>query len=545
VPSTGIGAIDPSNNWNLRNEASAGTADAGMFAFGSSSMIPVTGDWTGSGHTGIGEFDPSTQTWYLRNEDSAGAPDAGTFQFGAPGSNWIPVTGDWTGTGHTGIGLFDPTTETWYLRSEDSAGTPDAGMFQFGAPGWTPVTGDWAGSGHTGIGAVDPTTETWYLRNEDSAGTPDAGSFVYGFPGWTPVTGDWAGSGHTGIGAIDPSTETWHLRNEVSAGASDAGSFVYGLVNWKPVTGQWTAPATSISVSPPSTNISTVTAGVSAGFNVNGTFTDSGGVAEQPFTAVVNWGDGRSDPAIVSTASAFTYSFHGAHTYATNGTFHVTVSVTDHTLVTGTSLATDITVNAPLAITTPTLNAGTVSVPYSQAVQTLGGTGPLMFHVSVGSLPAGLALDPGTGNITGTPTAATASTFTVAAADALGSSAAQQYTLTINDTAPPAPAPPAPTPTPAITNAVIVQNVLSLTLNGTPVSFQLPPGTRAVIADFTGDGTNDILLLNPVAGSEMLVNGQTGRLAAVAFTHGSTQIVFMFGDDGSISGVYVNGKKIA
>ena len=72
---------------------------------------------------------------------NAGEPDIGTFQYGAPG--WIPVIGDWTGSGHTGIGVVDPATMTWYLRNEDSPGPPDAGVFQFGAPGGIPVAGTW------------------------------------------------------------------------------------------------------------------------------------------------------------------------------------------------------------------------------------------------------------------------------------------------------------------------------------------------------------------------------------------------------------------
>jgi hypothetical protein len=140
----------------------------------------------------IGVFDPSTATWALRNENSAGYPDAGVFQYGWAGL--IPVVGDWNGSGHTGIGLFDPQTATWYLREEDSAGNPDVGVFQYGYAGVIPVVGDWNGSGHTGIGLFDPHTATWILRNEAGLGSPDAGVFQYGYAGVIPVVGDWKGS---------------------------------------------------------------------------------------------------------------------------------------------------------------------------------------------------------------------------------------------------------------------------------------------------------------------------------------------------------------
>jgi hypothetical protein len=161
------------------------------------------------------------------------------FRFGAPG--WVPVVGDWNGTGHTGIGVFDPSTGTWYLRNEDSAGPADAGVFRYGAPGWLPVAGDWGGSGHTGIGVVNPATMTWYLRDTANAGVPDVAPFRYGGAGWEPVVGDWNGDGRAGIGVVDP-RGAWYLRNSTSAGLPNLGPFRYGLGGWAPLAGAWVAP---------------------------------------------------------------------------------------------------------------------------------------------------------------------------------------------------------------------------------------------------------------------------------------------------------------
>jgi hypothetical protein len=47
---------------------------------------------------------------YLRSSPTPGAADVGVFQFGGVG--WRPVAGDWTGTGHAGIGAIDPATAT-------------------------------------------------------------------------------------------------------------------------------------------------------------------------------------------------------------------------------------------------------------------------------------------------------------------------------------------------------------------------------------------------------------------------------------------------
>jgi hypothetical protein len=226
-PTDPVGVFDPATQtWFLRNDNSAGPPDAGQFAYGTATSLPVAGHWDGPGADTIGVFDKATATWFLRNDNSAGPPDAGQFQYG--GIGWLPVTGDWQGSGLTGIGAFDPTTATWYLRNEPDAGAPDAGQFQYGVAGGIPVVGDWTGTGQLGIGVFDPATATWYLRSELNAGPPDAGVFQYGGAGSQAIAGDWTGAGHAGIGVFDPSTATFYLRTEPNAGAPDAGQFAFG-----------------------------------------------------------------------------------------------------------------------------------------------------------------------------------------------------------------------------------------------------------------------------------------------------------------------------
>src|SRR5205814_9653199 len=56
-------------------------------------MEPVAGGWGGSGHAGVGVFDPSGK-WYLRNSASPGAPDLTPFAYGA--GTFRPVVGAWS-----------------------------------------------------------------------------------------------------------------------------------------------------------------------------------------------------------------------------------------------------------------------------------------------------------------------------------------------------------------------------------------------------------------------------------------------------------------
>jgi hypothetical protein len=241
---SGIGAFDSASGmWYLRNERNAGAPDAGQFAYGLPNWEGVVGDWNGDGVVTVGVVNPLGvfATWYLRNENSPGGPDVtGGMPFVFGFTNWLPLAGDWTGSGHTGIGMFDPSSNTFYLENDPGSGKVDF-LFQYGAPGWIPVAGDWNHSGHAGIGMVDPKTMTWYLRNEVGAGAPDAGQFVYGFPGWRPVVGDWNGDGKSTVGLFAPETFTFYLRNENNAGAPDAGQFAYGFSTWAPVAGAWSA----------------------------------------------------------------------------------------------------------------------------------------------------------------------------------------------------------------------------------------------------------------------------------------------------------------
>ena len=100
--------------------------------------------------------------------------------------------------------------------------------------------------------------------------------------------------------------------------------------------------------------------------------------------------------------------------------------------------ALSITINAaPVVaptITTASLPAGTVGTAYSQTLAATGGTQPYSWTVSAGNLPAGLSLSTA-GVISGTPTTAATSNFTVQVSG--GGTATKALSITINAAAVP------------------------------------------------------------------------------------------------------------
>ncbi len=88
----------------------------------------------------------------------------------------------------------------------------------------------------------------------------------------------------------------------------------------------------------------------------------------------------------------------------------------------------------PPSITTSSpLPAGTTGVAYSQTLAATGGTLPYgNWQVIASTLPAGLSLNLSSGEISGTPTAAGTSTFTVQLTDAASVAASKELSLTVS-----------------------------------------------------------------------------------------------------------------
>ncbi len=197
-----------------------------------------------------------------------------------------------------------------------------------------------------------------------------------------------------------------------------------------------------------------------------------------------------------------------AGTPTTLGNYQFTIRVSDAAQQTASRLLT-LNIAALLTIsTTSPLANGTVGTAYQLQFAATGGTPAYTWSVSAGALPTGLALDPSTGMLTGTPTTAGVCSFTITAKDSL-QSAAKAFQLTI--TAPPLP-------------AVIISGLPD---TGSPAT-QPPLGiglSTAYGLDLTGHAT---LTFTPDASADdpavQFTSG--GRSADFTIPAGTTQAVF-------------------
>jgi hypothetical protein len=165
--------------------------------------------------------------------------------------------------------------------------------------------------------------------------------------------------------------------------------------------------------------------GGTVGASYSQQITASGGTAPYTYTVTT----GTLPTGLVLSSSGL---LSGTPTSVGSSTF--TVKATDSTsgtAITGSqSYTVVISAAGTITVSPASLPGGAVNVSYAQTITASGGTAPYAYAVSAGTLPAGLTLS-STGLLSGTPTTAGSSTFTVTATDSTSATGSQSYTVTI------------------------------------------------------------------------------------------------------------------
>jgi len=184
------------------------------------------------------------------------------------------------------------------------------------------------------------------------------------------------------------------------------------------------AGCAAITVNPPNP---VLTAGTMGTFYTQ-TFTQTGGALP------IAWSTSSGSLPGGLTLNGSTGVLSGTPTMT--GPFTFTVRATDASTCFGERQYT-LTINAacPTITVNPTnstLTAGTVGTAYTQTFTQTGSGATISWSVSAGTVPAGLTLNPSSGVLSGTPTTAATSTFTIRATDTNTCQGERQYSLTIN-----------------------------------------------------------------------------------------------------------------
>lgn len=384
---------------------------------------------------------------------SAGAVDLSPY---ASGGNRVSSTGDLQSGEPEATGYNGNT-----LGCDPSDGTVCSGSVELSFPaGVTSFTAQGSAlpsSGFNNVGLavnVDsdaplPTAPTITTTSLPDATTATAYSQTIGATGTAPITFTLT-SGALPAGLILDGTtgeihgtptasgvSTFTITATNGAGSDDQG---YTLT---------TNAAPTVTTQPANTS---VVAGSTATFTVAATGSPTPTVQWQVST---NGGTSWTN-VIGATNSSYTT---GATVLADSGNEYRAILTNSVTAVASNAATLTVT-PAPIAptITTTTLSDPSAGTAYSSTVA-FTGTAPATFAVTVGSLPAGLVLDPNTGVISGTPTTAGTVTFTVTVTNAGGTDSA---TFTVTTAAAALPSPTVPVlgytgtnVTPALTAATL------------------------------------------------------------------------------------------
>ena len=296
-------------------------------------------------------------------------------------------------------------------------------------------------------GAISGTTSgTFTVRAADANGASDTQSLtitVNAAPNITTTTlpGVTKTANYNQTLAVTGGTTpfTWSITTGVlPAGLTLSGSGVIsGTASTSAVNETFTVKATdangvfdtqslSIAVNPlPLITVMSLATATNGQVGYSQTLAATGGTT--PYTWSITSGVLPAGLTLGSTNGVISGTVSGT---AVSETFTVQLTDTDGASA---SLPFTITVNLPPSITTTSLPAGTKTAAYSQTLSSTGGTTPIAWTVSTGTLPNGLNLGGTTGIISGTiSNIATSQTFTVRATDSNGVSDTQSLTITVN-----------------------------------------------------------------------------------------------------------------
>lgn len=384
------------------------------------------------------------------------------------------------------------------------------------------------------------------------------GTAPYSFtqvPGTAPPAGITIGS--AGLSGMAFTTGTTSFSVQVSDNAGHSTQVSYTLE----------VDAPPITVTP---SIGQAPGGTVGSVYSTVTLSASGGLAAYTFSAA------NLPPGLVLSSGGVL-----SGTPTTAGTYNTVFTAADAHGYTGQSAVYAITIAPQLSWTNTSLALGAVGAAYNGGVSATGGTSPLRYALSSGTLPTGLTFNTGTGAISGTPTEGGSFSLVFQVTDA-NNNTLTSSTLTLTIGPPPMNVTPASGALPdAAQSTAYVQTLLTNgsatgftyqvtggalpaglvlsgnTLSGTPTAY----GTFSFQITVTDTGTNNgsggaytttvsytlqVTSAAPVITTSNLPNGTAGAVyTSTTINAGGGTAPYTFGVNGSLPpGLQLNGATL-
>jgi N-acetylneuraminic acid mutarotase len=389
---SGVAASATSNSWTTVASMPGGARDGGATATGPDGRIYVIGGFDGSNHLNrVEAYDVGTNTW--STEASLPGAGRGNLPVATGPDGRIYAIGGLTDTGPVSeVDAYDTTTNTWTTvasmpggaRQDLAAATgPDGRIYAIGGFDGTNIL--------SRVEAYDTTTNTWTTEapmpggpREDLVAATGADGRIYAIGGdagscssitsrveaYDTKSNTWAtlasmpGGGRTNlagatgpdgriyaIGGIsvncaaylsrvegfNPSSDTWTTGQamptarqfEGVATGPDGRIYAVGGYNGVRLT---TVEAYTVIGGTLTARGATVNATEGAAFSgvAVATFSDADqNTAPSTYAATINWGDASTSAGTVTGNRASGFTVTGGHTYAEEGSFTVTVQISD------------------------------------------------------------------------------------------------------------------------------------------------------------------------------------------------------------------------
>lgn len=176
-------------------------------------VIPVPGDYDGTGKAVPAYYDQVDATWWIMGHPAA-------TQFGVPpaaGGNSgydIPVPHDYDGDAKTDIAVFRPTDGSFhYLSTKTGTEVVAAPTVPAGYPAVLPVPADYDGLGRTQVAVTDLAGENWFVagRVDPFANFPDAS---WGDGNYFPAPAAYDGGGKAEAALFDGDTDVFWFAGQ-------------------------------------------------------------------------------------------------------------------------------------------------------------------------------------------------------------------------------------------------------------------------------------------------------------------------------------------